>query len=201
MNLQTMNRQRKLILITAAIGIISVFLPWVTISIFGMTQSINGFHGWGILVFLAFVASAVIALIGNQTRVLEKSYWFLAMACGAIALLSIIIAIASSDSMGGGMGFVDAGIGAGMWIAIAAALGVVLFAWLFKSPADNLKSGFEGLKKSISIPATSSFSAPDENTGNISATNKINRLEKLSKLKENGSITEEEFQQFKSKLV
>ena len=103
MNFQTMNRQRKLILITATIGIISVFLPWVTISILGMTQSINGFRGWGILVFLAFVVAAVIALIGNQTQALEKSYWFLAMACGAIALLSIIIAMAASGSVGGGI--------------------------------------------------------------------------------------------------
>ena len=117
MNFQTMNRQRKFILIAAAMGIISVFLPWVTISLFGMSKSINGFHGWGILVFLAFVAAAVITLIGNQTLALEKSFWFIALACGAIALLSVIIAIASSTaSPDGGIGFVDTGIGPGIWL-------------------------------------------------------------------------------------
>ena len=155
MNFQTMNKQRKFSLVAAAIGVISVFLPWVTISAFGMNKNINGFHGWGILVFLAFFAAAVITLTGNQAQVLEKNYWFLVMACGAIALLSIIIEIASSDSLAEGVGFVDAGIGYGMWIAMASAAGVVLFAWMYKSPADNLKSGFEGLKKSISIPSTS----------------------------------------------
>ena len=164
MDFQTMNKQRKFTLIAAAIGIISVFLPWVTISVFGMSKNINGFHGWGILVFLAFFAAAVITLIGNHAQVLEKSYWFLAMAFGAIALLSILIDIASSESPGEGIGFVDAGIGFGMWIAIASAAGIVLFAWMFKSPADNLKSGFEGLKKSISIPATS-VPKPEVNDG------------------------------------
>jgi hypothetical protein len=199
MNFQTMNRQRKFSLIAAATGIISVFLPWVTISAFGMTKNINGFHGWGILVFLAFFAAAVITLTGNQTQGLEKNYWFLLMACGAIALLSIIIEIASSDSLGEGMGFVDAGIGFGLWIAIAAAAGIVLFAWVFKSPADNLKSGFEGLKKSISIPATS-ISKPDIHA-EAPGSDKIIDLEKLNRLKANGSITEEEFELLKSKRL
>lgn len=98
------------------------------------------------------------------------------------------------------MGFIDTSIGPGTWIAIATAAGIILFAWMFKSPADNLKNGFEGLRKSISIPATS-FSNTNVNASGASATNKITELEKLSRLKENGSITEEEFQQLKLKLM
>jgi hypothetical protein len=201
MNFQTMNRQRKLILIAAAIGIISVFLPWITISMFGMNQNINGFHGWGILAFLAFVVTGVVALVGNQTSALDKGLWFLAIACGAVALLSVIIAIASSSgSPDGGLGLVDAGIGVGTYMAIATSLAIVIIAWIFRSTADNLKSGFEGLKKSISIPATS-FSGTNTHTTTSSPTNKIVELERLSKLKENGNITEDEFQQLKSKLI
>ena len=199
MNFQTMNRQRKLILIASAIGIVSVFLPWITISMFGMNQSINGFHGWGILAFLAFVATGVITLIGNQTSALDKGLWFLAIAGGAVALVSVIIAIASSSgSPDGGLGLVDAGSGIGTYIAIATSLAIVIIAWVFRSPADNLKSGLDGLRKRISIPA-SSFS--DTNTTNTSPTNKIVELERLSKLRENGNITEDEFQQLKSKLI
>ncbi len=36
MNFQTMNKQRKFILIAAAVGIIAMFLPWVKISFFGI---------------------------------------------------------------------------------------------------------------------------------------------------------------------
>jgi hypothetical protein len=190
MNFQTMNRQRKFMLIAAAMGIISVFLPWVTISVFGISKSINGFHGWGILVFLAFAVASVITLIGNQTLALEKSFWFMAMACGAIALLSVIIAIASSTaSLDGGMVFVDKGIGAGIWMAIATAAAIMLFAWMYKSPADNLKSGFEGLKKSISIPVTS-FSDRNATAANTYSSTKIIKSEKLKGQAENASTEE-----------
>lgn len=37
MNFQTMNKQRKFVLIPAAAGIISMFLPWVRISVFGFS--------------------------------------------------------------------------------------------------------------------------------------------------------------------
>ena len=58
MNFQTMHRQRKFILIAAAAGVISMFLPWVSISAFGMDvgQSNNGVRGGGILIFFLFAA-------------------------------------------------------------------------------------------------------------------------------------------------
>ena len=31
MNFQTMNKQRKFVLIAAAVGVISMFLPWISI--------------------------------------------------------------------------------------------------------------------------------------------------------------------------
>jgi Na+/H+ antiporter NhaC len=53
MNFETMSKQRKMILIAAAIGIVSMFLPWV--SVFGF--SVNGMNGWGVLVFFVFCSS------------------------------------------------------------------------------------------------------------------------------------------------
>ena len=90
MNFQTMSKQRKFILIAAAAGIISMFLPWVSISLFGYTQSVNGMHDIGILVFLCFLASAAIAYLGDQTKNLDKNMWGIVLAAGAIAILSII---------------------------------------------------------------------------------------------------------------
>jgi hypothetical protein len=196
MNFQTLNKQRKLILIAAVAGIISVFLPWFSAGAFGFSVHINGFHGWGILTFLAFVAAAGISLAGTQTETLDKNMWFAAIVCGMIALLSIIITMASSNS---DFGFVSADFGFGIWIALVAAVSVTVSAWLFKNPAQDLKSGFESIKNSVSA-TTSSFSNNGNKTSS-SNTNKIAEIERLSKLKENGSLTEEEFQQLKSKLL
>ena len=203
MNFQTMNNQRKFILISAVIGIISIFLPWFSAGAFGFSVHINGFHGWGILAFLAFIVSIIIALMGTQTEALDKTVWLAALISGAVALLSVIITMLSSS---GGFGFISAGFGFGIWIALAAAIGVTIFAWMFKNPAHDFKGGFESLKKTVSASAAS-FSKPNTassvppDTSPVASQNKIAELERLSKLKENGSITEAEFQQLKSKLL
>ncbi len=192
MNFQTLNKQRKFILISAVIGIISIFLPWFSAGAFGFSVHINGFHGWGILAFLCFIAAIVIGLLGVQTQALDKTMWLAAIVCGAVALLSVIITMLSSS---GGFGFISAAFGFGIWMALAAAIGVTVFAWMFKNPAHDFKSGFESLKKTISVPVSSA------NTTQASGADKIAEIERLSKLKENGSITEAEFQQLKSKLL
>jgi hypothetical protein len=198
MNFQTMNKQRKLILLASLAGIISIFLPWFSAGAFGFSVHINGFHGWGILALLCFVVALIISLVGSQIQPLDKSAWFVAMICGALCLLSIIITIISSQT--GDFGFASAGLGFGIWISLIAGIAVIAFAWMFKNPADNLKGGFDSLKKTVATSA-SAFSNTNTTTTAVASDNKIAELERLSKLKENGSITEEEFQQLKSKLI
>jgi hypothetical protein len=156
MNFQTINRQRKFILIIAAIGIISVILPWISISIFGSTESRNGFHGLGILVFILFLSEAIITRIGNLAQPLEKNHWFLVILYGGIGLLSVVIKITSfSNTTNGDLVLPYARLGAGIWLCLASSAAIILFAWLFKNPSHNLKNGYEGLKRSISIPISS----------------------------------------------
>ncbi|HEY4149224.1 MAG TPA: hypothetical protein VGM41_09855, partial [Chitinophagaceae bacterium] len=129
MNFQTLNKQRKFILIAALAGIIAVFLPWVTISAgFLGSQSVNGFRGIGILAFLSFVLAGAFSLVGEQANALDKTMWVLALGAGALSLLSVIIAVANTLGGSGGFGIVEAGVGFGLWIAIAASVGVVLSA-------------------------------------------------------------------------
>jgi len=182
MNFQKINRQRKLILISAAIGAISVFLPWTSISIFGSTESRNGFHGLGILVFILFLSEAIISRIGNQAQPLEKNHWFLVMVSGALCLLSVVIKITSfSNTTEGEFGLPYARLDGGVWLCLASSAAIILFAWLFKNPADNLKNGYEGLKRSISIP-TSSLSG-SASKKNYSVGDKIDDFEKPGSLK------------------
>jgi hypothetical protein len=139
MNFQTMNKQRKFILLASAVGVIAGFLPWKTVSagIFGasMGQGVSGLHGIGLLALLAFIIAGILAIAGDQSRPLDKSSWQGALAAGAVALASAIVNIINtSDS---GFGFVEVSIGFGCWIALVAALGVAGAAWMFKSAPAN----------------------------------------------------------------
>jgi uncharacterized membrane protein YoaK (UPF0700 family) len=145
MNFQTMNKQRKFVLIAAAVGIISMFLPWISISILGYSQSQNGMHDIGILAFLCFIVSGAIAYLGDQTKNLDKTTWGIVLVAGALALLSAIwFYFKVSDSfMGGSLA------GFGLYIAAIAAIGVLGSAYLLRSPTDNIKDSFNDIKKNI----------------------------------------------------
>jgi hypothetical protein len=182
MDFQKMNSQRKLIMVAAIVGVISVFLPWVTIPFFD--QSINGFRSTGIIVFLAFIAAGGISLIGDQSNKLDKTMWLAALGVGAIAVIFTLISFGSfADSSG------LTGNGFGIWLALIASIGIVASAWFYKNPQDNIMSSLESLKKN----------APS--AGSTTGTNKISELEKLIELKSQGKITEEEYQDLKSKII
>lgn len=145
MNFQTMSKQRKFVLISSAVGFISMFLPWVSISILGYSQSVNGMHDKGILAFICFVAAGLIACLGDQTKNLDRTMWMFALLTGTIALLVTIwfYSQATNSIMGSSI------VGFGLYIAALASIGILASAYLFKLPADNLKDGFNSMKKTI----------------------------------------------------
>lgn len=145
MNFQTMSKQRKFTLISSAVGFISMFLPWVSVSLFGVSQSQNGMHDKGILVFICFVVAGGVAFMGDQTRNLNKSMWGVALIAGALALLFTIWSYSqiTSSIMGSSL------VGAGMYLAALAAIGILASAYLFRSPGDSIKDSFNSLKKDI----------------------------------------------------
>ena len=145
MNFQTMNKQRKFVLIAAAVGFISCFLPWYSISVFGFSSSISGMHSWGFMAFLAFIGAGVVAFLGDQTKPMAQTFWFIALACGALAVLGVLlffIAISGSAGYGGGYGF-------GLFIGAAAAIAVLACTYLYRNPTDSIKGGFDSLKHDI----------------------------------------------------
>ncbi len=165
MNFQTMSKQRKFILIAAAAGVISMFLPWVSISLFGYTQSVNGMHDMGILVFLCFLASTAIAYLGDQTKNLERNMWGIVLAAGAIAVLSVIYFYFKMSNSIMGSSFV----GFGLYISTIAALGILGSAYMLRSPTDNIRDSFNNIKKDIENKMGNSGKTnepPANNTGN-----------------------------------
>ena len=133
MNFQTMNKQRKFVLISAAVGIISMFLPWISVSVLGYSQTVNGMHDKGILVFLCFAVCGIIAYLGDQTKNLDKTMWMVTLIAGAIAFLFIIwFYFQASDSFMGA-----SFIGFGLYISGLASLGILISAYLLRSPANR----------------------------------------------------------------
>jgi hypothetical protein len=202
MNFQLMHKQRKLILIAAIVGIISIFLPWITISAGGpglnMSVNRNGFHGSGVVVFLAFAATVILVLTGDEKMSLRRTSWIIALALGLVALLFIGICMSNLSGVTGGYGLVDASIGFGLWIALAASLGILGSAWLLKSPGDSIKLAIDEMK--INMNSSGSLRS---GTGPVSGppSGKVTDLERLIELRNQNKITEEEYQQMKSKLL
>jgi peptidoglycan/LPS O-acetylase OafA/YrhL len=143
MNFQTMNKQRKFILIAAGIGIIAMFFPWIKVSFMGFTAgSVNGMHDWGILVFLCFIAAGGVTLLGDQTKTLDKTMWMVALVAGGIAaLITILFFLKASDAI--------SYISFGFYLALIASLGVLYSAYAFRAAGYNIKDGFNSLKEDI----------------------------------------------------
>ncbi len=160
MNFQTMSKQRKFVLISAAAGFISMFLPWVSLSIFGYSQSVNGMHDKGILVFLCFVTVGIIALLGDQIKNLDTTPWIATLIAGAIALLLVVwfYSQAANSILG------SSGVGFGLYIAGLSSIGILLSAYFYRSATDNLKDGFKSVKKDFETKFSNSGKLPPESS-------------------------------------
>ena len=225
-----MYKQRKFIFIAAVAGLIAMFLPWVTVSAGGIfegsgegSMSENGMHGAGIGVFLSFLCAIALSLLGEQTKALEKTNWLVALAAGAGALLFAAILLLNMPK-NGPMEFVKSSVGYGAWMALAAAVVVLVSAWMFKNPEDTLKGNFDKLKSDFSKATLNGTGSPSDSLKAVSETpaapanaepvvrnkpdnnaaansDKMDQVLKLIELKSQGKITEEEYQQLKSKLL
>ena len=156
-----MNKQRKFVLIAAAAGLISMFLPWIRISVFGLTQSVNGLHGTGILVFLCFAACGIIAYSGDKNRNLEKTMWMITLICGALATLIVAWNIINASGS-----IYSAYLSFGIYLAALAAIGILVSAFLFRSPTDNIRDSFDSLKNDLENKMRSSSTTCNTPTKN-----------------------------------
>ena len=137
MNFETMSKQRKMMLIAAAIGVIAMFLPWWSFII-----SVSGMHGTGILVFLCFMAAGVMAFMGDQTTNLTRTNWMIALIASGLAAVIMVITFLSNLDLLSLLSF-------GFYLALAASIALLAFTYMHRSAGDTIQSGFDNLKRNF----------------------------------------------------
>ena len=151
MNFQQMNKQRKAIIVGAALGVIACFLPWFS---YGM-GSINGMNGIGVLVFILFILAGLLALAGDQKANVPSKMWLPVLAAGVINICIIGYLIIrwesalSGVSNGSNAVFGSFGLSFGIWFAIIGAIVIAYGAYRFRSADNNLKDSFRSLKSDV----------------------------------------------------
>lgn len=100
MNFQLMNKQRKTIIIGAALGIIACFLPWFS---YGL-GSVNGMNGIGVLAFILFIVAGLISFAGDQKANIPAKMWLPVLGGGVVNICIIGYIIIRWESAMSGVG-------------------------------------------------------------------------------------------------
>jgi len=134
-----MNRQRVLIAVTAGVGMLCTFLPWVTIPIFG---SISGARGDGWITFALFLVALLMALLsGDKERPLTGKLLPAVLAPAVLAAgIGIWKIIDFNQKMGSSLGQDDfskfmgasVSIGFGLYLLVIAGIALVVVAVRFR---------------------------------------------------------------------
>jgi len=119
------SNEDKMYLAGALIALIASFLPWISITYYGYSQSVNGWHGFGLLPIAAAVVILALWLLPLfkisiptifPNRLIEKRVLSSALAAGpALYLLSGFSSLSY--------------LGFGFWLTVIASALVVYSAW------------------------------------------------------------------------
>jgi uncharacterized membrane protein len=152
MDFKTLNKQRLYLLAASAVGVIGMFLNWISIDLgeagayFNM--ALGNINGWdvpgGSIFFIAILAAGVLAFLGNQKETLTKNAWLLTLLAGAVAVLFTIFKLFKL------MGSAGSSIGIGLWLSTLSGIAVIAVALMFKNPKHDLKQSLNDLKDQVS---------------------------------------------------
>ncbi len=195
---QSMGWQRIGILIVAASGIVSAFLPWATFPV--IHKSMNGFNGVGILSFCVFAGIILISLLGGYLQLEEKTFLLFTTIAGVASLFFTIMHLIDLTCFTSVFGNIEISYGTGIWLEAGAASLIIILSTNLKLKKPARKISPAPPENGISIPATFVDNRKTYPTLSVQEKKHIS-LEKLVALKENGHITDDELQQLKSKLI
>ena len=200
-----MNRQRKLLGAAGLIGVVATFMPWFGISAGAMgyhfSRHVNGFHGAGIFYFLLTAVIGVLALLGERAKALSKSMRLVVIISGILAVLCLLVAyMQASDDASLGMGMVSLSMGFGYILSFIAAAGALVTPFAIKEVGDSAGLDMSGLKNTFkSFSAGSSAGVPPHEA--ITQQARMEDMEKITRWKNEGIITDAEYEDLKSKII
>lgn len=130
------HKQKLYALIAAGVALISLFLPWATVSFGGYgAGSVNGLRGEGLISLLGVGGVAAACFMGDKAKVLEGNFKNIALGGFGAIIAGALIAFISVS--GKGKGIVKPGFG--IYIAILVGIAGLLFLLGIIKVPDNKK--------------------------------------------------------------
>lgn len=118
------HKQKLYALIAAGIALVGLLLPWITVTVPGYTNSINGFHGWGVLSFIGVLVVAFLSFMENRSDDYSaENKKYVMVAFGAIALGALLFLLRKNAYSGGSYNSELVRTGIGLWLTILAGIG------------------------------------------------------------------------------
>ena len=138
-----MHKQKTALVIAAAVGMVSIFLPWANVPILGSVNGTSSTIGW--VMFILFgITLAVVLFLGDRGKAVDKKDLKQVAGIIAPAAIATLIAIWQMINFNSAMKSVGAGnpyaallsssvsLGIGLYIAVLAGIAVVAIVYLMK---------------------------------------------------------------------
>ena len=144
-----MEKNRLFIIISAAVAILSSFLPWASLNAgaFG-SYSWNGLRGDGWFVIIFAVVAIVLACLNDVKSSLPKGFAIGVIVSGALSTVVTLIDVFSVNKYAADFNGYGVSIGFGLILALIASIAIVVTGLLAMSGGKITKETFEELAES-----------------------------------------------------
>ena len=144
-----MEKNRLFIIISAAVAILSSFLPWASLNAgaFG-SYSWNGLHGDGWFVIIFAVVAIVLACLNDVKSSLPKGFAIGVIVSGALSTIVTLIDVFGVNKYAVDFNGYGVSIGFGLILALIASIAIVVTGLLAMSGGKITKGTFEELAES-----------------------------------------------------
>ena len=144
-----MEKNRLFIIISAAVAILSSFLPWASLNAgaFG-SYSWNGLRGDGWFVIIFAVVAIVLACLNDVKSSLPKGFAIGVIVAGALSTIVTLIDVFSVNKYAVDFNGYGVSIGFGLILALIASIAIVVTGLLAMSGGKITKGTFEELAES-----------------------------------------------------
>lgn len=144
-----MEKNRLFIIISAAVAILSSFLPWASLNAgaFG-SYSWNGLRGDGWFVIIFAVVAIVLACLNDVKSSLPKSFAIGVIVAGALSTIVTLIDLFGVNKYAVNFNGYGVSIGFGLILALIASIAIVVTGLLAMSGGKITKGTFEELAES-----------------------------------------------------